>query len=172
MKIKQLAEDFRVTELLTPTLGDGPYIVFTLTKKGMGTLDAVQKLADIWKVPSRFIGFAGLADKHAVTTQYCSVKNVSKDGIANTQTNNLTLKVLGTAPDPVRVGVHTANQFSIVVREIDALPEKKTVFLNTFGDQRFSTHNAAITKALILADYLTAVKHILETHPPAQDLIV
>lgn len=168
MKIKQVPEDFIVEEQLTPAISEGPYTLFTLTKKNTSTLDAVQELASFWRVSPNNIGYAGLKDKHAVTTQHCSVKGVSADRINKTTLHNITVKTIGTSTRPISLGTHTANTFTIVVRDILEVPDRKTTFLNTFGDQRFSTHNAAIGKAIVQADYQTAIKHVLDTNTPAK----
>lgn len=169
MHIKQVPEDFVVEELLTPSLAPGPYTLFTLTKKNTSTLDAIEQLAHAWRVPTHAIGYAGLKDKNAITTQHCSVKGVSAERITKTILHNITLTVLGTSNTPISLGAHTSNKFTITVRDITSVPDRKTTFLNTFGDQRFSTHNAVIGKAIVQGDYQTALKHVLDTNTPARD---
>ena len=74
-KIKQIPEDFSVEEL-TETLpsGHGDFCLYLLKKKGSTTPDAIQRIQKSWKLDSRQISFGGLKDKHAVTSQFFSIK--------------------------------------------------------------------------------------------------
>ncbi|MBI4144929.1 tRNA pseudouridine(13) synthase TruD [Candidatus Woesearchaeota archaeon] len=162
MKLKQQPEDFIVDELFSFTPSNGPFTWFQLTKRGLGTLDALKLLTVAWNVPLKRFGFAGLKDKHALTTQVCSARGVPLSRIDDTRIANLEVKALGNAPEPVHLGHHQGNRFKIVARDIDSLPVPRTTFINYFGEQRFSTHNAAIGKAIVKGDYRKAVENILE----------
>ena len=78
-KIKQLPEDFSVEELTnTVPLGYGDYSFYLLRKQGVTSPDAIYKIKNAWKLDARQISYGGLKDKHAVTTQYISIKNGPK----------------------------------------------------------------------------------------------
>ncbi|HSU73216.1 MAG TPA: tRNA pseudouridine(13) synthase TruD [Candidatus Binatia bacterium] len=154
MRIKQQPEDFTVEELSPQPLGAGEYTWFTLKKRNLGTLEALHALAERWHVPFKRFGFAGLKDKHAVTTQVCSFKGVVKDF----KERDMEIRVVGTSDIPVSLGSHRGNAFTIVVRDLEQAPQHKHVFINYFGEQRFSTNNAAIGKAIVKGDYAKAVE--------------
>lgn len=162
MKLKQLPEDFVVDEVLRFTPGEGPFAWFRLTKRGLGTLDALKLLTAAWNVPLKRVGFAGLKDKHAVTTQTCSVRGVPLSRIDDTRITDLDVKAIGNAPEPVHLGKHEGNRFKIVARDIETLPVPRTTFINYFGEQRFSTDNSSLGKAIVKGDYREAVELIME----------
>jgi len=79
MIIKRHPEDFSVEEILTSEAGrrisarPGRHALYRLTKRGLGTDEAIEAAARALGVPDDAIGYVGLKDKHALTTQYVSV---------------------------------------------------------------------------------------------------
>jgi len=159
MKIKHTPEDFVVQETgqLQPS-GNGPYCWFTLKKRGHTTLGALERIGRKLGVPLKAFGYAGSKDRQAVTTQTCSVKGKL---ITHLEIDGITADGLGQHERPVGLGTHTGNQFTITIRDLETLPTIPTRFLNLFGDQRFSTHNVAIGKAIVKKDFKTAIETIL-----------
>src|SRR5882757_6626984 len=75
MKLKRLPEDFEVEELPIVEGGErGRFAFYRLTKRGLGTLEAVEAICRRWNVAGRRIGYGGLKDRHAVTTQYLTIE--------------------------------------------------------------------------------------------------
>lgn len=80
MIIKRYPEDFFVEEILTPEAGrsisaeTGACTLHRLTKRGLGTDEAVERVARTLRVPVEEIGYVGLKDKHALTVQYISIE--------------------------------------------------------------------------------------------------
>jgi tRNA pseudouridine13 synthase len=71
--IRRAPEDFVVEEIPAyPPSGRGEHLHLTFTKRGLTTQDAVTALARALDVDPRDAGFAGMKDKHAVTTQAAS----------------------------------------------------------------------------------------------------
>ncbi|MEM2916643.1 MAG: tRNA pseudouridine(13) synthase TruD, partial [Candidatus Woesearchaeota archaeon] len=164
MKLKQVPEDFIVKEISTITPEkEGEYTYFLLKKKNYTTLGALQQLALALNTPLNWFGCAGNKDKVAVTEQVCSVATIAPASLKSLVFDNLWLEPLGKGSKPVSLGDLKGNHFEITVRDIDALPEPKTRFINYFGEQRFSTHNAAIGKALVKRDFQQAVALLLES---------
>jgi len=66
--------DFVVEELpaYEPS-GAGDHLYVLLEKRGMNTRDAALAIARTARVPERDIGYAGMKDRHGVTTQWLSV---------------------------------------------------------------------------------------------------
>jgi tRNA pseudouridine13 synthase len=168
MKLKQVPEDFivRETTSITPQK-EGEYTYFVLKKRDYTTLKALQVLSQALRTPLSWFGCAGNKDKVAVTEQVCSVATIPPESLLSLSLNDIELKPLGKGNKPVSLGDLKCNEFEIIVRDIDKLPEQKTKFINFFGEQRFSTHNSAIGKAIVKRDFKQAVALILVTKSEA-----
>jgi tRNA(Glu) U13 pseudouridine synthase TruD len=165
MRVKQVPEDFIVEELHSrKPAGSGQFSWFILRKRGVGTLEAARTLARHWNVQLKDIGFAGLKDAQAITTQVCSVKRVP-DVRVPFDDGFITTTFLGYDTEPVTLGSHAGNRFSITVRDIERGPVVPARFINYFGDQRFSVNNAGVGKAIVKGDYATALALVLDTEP-------
>ena len=155
-KIKQVPEDFIVEEIFNFNNKTGPYGIFKLTKKNYSTTSAVRIISRILRIPLKNIGFAGMKDKVAVTTQLISIKNSKKE----IRISNLSTEFLGISDEPITLGSHEGNHFEIIVRNITKKPELKEKFINYFGEQRFSKSNIEIGRAIIKKDWKKAVELI------------
>ena len=121
MKLRRLPEDFEVEELAEVALGGGPFALYRLTKRSLGTPEAVQAVRKRWKLPPDSISFGGLKDRHAVTRQAFTVPLAHETDVAG---------CLGWAGDgyavlgatrhgrKLRPGSHRANRFVLRVREL------------------------------------------------------
>ena len=163
MRVKQVNSDFIVDELSQYTLGEGQFTIFELKKENLGTIDAAKSLSKAWHIPLKWIGYAGLKDKRAITKQVCSAKNVSRESVENLKLNGIDLKFLGYSSAPMSIGMHKGNAFKITVRDIDGLPRLKKKFINYFGEQRLSTRNPDIGRSIVLGDYKKSVSMFLHT---------
>ena len=147
MIIKHTPEDFVVEETTeAKPSGDGPYCWFTLQKRNENTIFALQKIGRAIGAPLKAFGHSGNKDKQAVTTQTCSVKGKN---IARLELGTITATGIGQSDAPVSLGSHTGNRFTITIRDLTTRPAVPTRFLNLFGEQRFSTSNSAIGKAIV-----------------------
>ncbi len=168
MKLKQVPEDFVVKEITNVVPGkDGEYTYFLLKKRDYTTLKALQQVAAAVRTPLKWLGCAGNKDKIAVTEQVCSIASVSPESLRSLALKDIALVPLGRGAKPVSLGDLKGNAFEIVVREVEKLPVKKTQFVNFFGEQRFSTHNAAIGKSIVKRDFKEAIALILATKSEA-----
>ena len=105
MKIKQIPEDFVVEEIINLKLEEGPYFYYKLVKKNWNTLDVVREVKSRLKV--RDVGYAGLKDKYAVTTQYISVKKK-----INFNLKDVEFEFLGTGKTRIYKGMLEGNKFN------------------------------------------------------------
>lgn len=114
---------------------EGPYTLFLLKKKGMNTKDAIKTVAEKSGVSREKIGYAGLKDKFAVTSQYVTIKNFSKP----LRLKGLELKRAGSTNRHISVGDLTGNRFSITLHGVQLKTREKfrVKFPNYFGPQRF-----------------------------------
>ena len=170
-KIKQLLEDFVVRELSSIELGSGQYSYFFLKKTNYATLDALQILANKFKIPLKNFGFAGNKDKRALTEQKISIFKGKKD-FEQTRFNNIELRFLGNGKKPISLGELEGNEFTITIRnltddgikKIRSIQDKKLKIPNLYGPQRFSKNNQFIGKAIIKREFKKATELILENN--------
>ena len=74
MKLKCQPEDFRVEELpLVSPAGAGRYTFYRLTKRNIGTIEAIEAICRRWNLAGRRVSYGGLKDRHAVTIQYLTI---------------------------------------------------------------------------------------------------
>ena len=117
MKLKRLPADFQVEELLSPrlTTGVGPFALYRLTKQSLGTLEAVAAICRHWKLPRAAIAFAGLKDRHALTTQHATILQGPRRGFQQT---NLALEYVGQLAQHIHASQIEVNRFVVVVRDL------------------------------------------------------
>jgi tRNA pseudouridine13 synthase len=74
--------DFQVEELpLYSFSGQGDHTYFLVEKAGLGTMQAVNDLADALNIRRVDIGYAGLKDARAITRQWMSVEHIAPEKI-------------------------------------------------------------------------------------------
>jgi tRNA pseudouridine13 synthase len=148
-RFKLAPQDFVVDEDLgyEPT-GEGEHIWIQVRKTGCNTRDLADRYAEMLGVHSKDIGYSGLKDKNAVTTQWFSIRQPLATELppelAQIEGTELLRSVR--SDRKLRIGSHRSNHFDIVLREVCG--ERKTVevqlaeivrrgFPNYFGEQRF-----------------------------------
>lgn len=147
MKLKQSPDDFVVEELTAVTPGpSGEFAFYRLDKTGWTTPDAVAAVRRRWDLDARRVGYGGLKDRHARTSQYLTVfrgprRNLSHERIA--------LTYLGQVLEPYSSRDIRANRFAVSLRALRsdelepmhaAVREVNVAGLpNYFDDQRFGS---------------------------------
>ncbi len=192
-RLKRYFEDFCVEEIdfngqvleiqpfansWTETLITGEpskYIKFIVQKKGLSTFDVVNILAASLRIPRHMVGYAGLKDKRAITTQHMTVPSRAADNLRFLRLSKIEVRNAHYVKTSLRIGDLWGNQFTIVLRDIerdssmvyDALNSlAKQPILNYFGVQRFGvtrpqTH--LVGKSMIKKDYETAIRIMIAT---------
>jgi tRNA(Glu) U13 pseudouridine synthase TruD len=164
MKIKTIPEDFIVEEIIDLDFNiEGRYFYYKLTKKNWNTADVIKRIKQISN--SKNVGYAGLKDKFAVTTQYLSVNK--KIFI---ELKDLKLELVGRGNKSIYIGMLNGNEFTITLRELEReilLPEK---ILNLYGPQRFGSGNDKIGKLLVTKKFKEACD-ILGLHSEINDFV-
>ncbi|MDD9954140.1 MAG: tRNA pseudouridine(13) synthase TruD [Candidatus Woesearchaeota archaeon] len=155
MRLKTTPTDFIVVEQAEHKVEEGPYTLVQLTKTNMTTEAALQALQKYTKVPRRFIGYAGTKDKIAVTTQYVTVK-CTPDALNNFTHDAIQLEVIGTVKEPLVLGMLDGNHFEIIARDCEQKPTERTQIPNYFDEQRFSTSNVAVGRAIVQGKFKEA----------------
>ncbi len=147
MKLKCLPEDFRVTELTDRvTNGRGPFALYRLTKKSLGTPEAIDAILKRWNLARQQVSYGGLKDRHAVTEQFITIKYGPRNDQMQT---NLELNYLGQTDRPFDAADNIGNRFEIVMRSLSddevarAIQAINDVTINGvpnyFDDQRFGS---------------------------------
>jgi tRNA pseudouridine13 synthase len=177
MKLKRLPEDFQVEELCTVSpSSQGRFTLYRLTKRGLGTLEAVEAIARRWNVASRRISVGGLKDRHAVTVQYLTIV---EGPLRPIRQSNVDLEPLGYLPYPYGPQHFRGNRFRLVVRDLDregadlATARLECVsrdgLPNYFDDQRFGSvgHSGQfIAQAWLAGDHEHALRLALAEPNP------
>jgi tRNA pseudouridine13 synthase len=159
MKIKQVPEDFIVKEKINLKLEEGSYTYFKLKKTNWNTITAVKEIAKKLNTKEKFLNYAGIKDKNAITEQVISAYNISKNKLESLSIEGLDIEVIGTGKERVHTGLLVGNEFNIVIRDLDEVNEDKISFIpNYFGEQRFGINatNHLAGKAIIKKDFKKA----------------
>jgi tRNA pseudouridine13 synthase len=195
MTIRRTPEDFRVNEVLADSIARAivperrpthTHAIYRVTKASLTTPEAASRLAGALGVRSSAIEYAGLKDKHAVTTQHFSAhfdrEEIAGSAPAAATAGGMSAERLGWLDRPLDSSAIERNEFEIVVRDLTpersrrmsararALslgdPADSLVIVNYFGDQRFGSarhgHGFA-ARALALGDFETALKLLIGT---------
>jgi tRNA pseudouridine13 synthase len=143
----------------------GAFHLLKLTKRNVSTLEALRVISRHLKIPLKKIGFAGLKDKFAITSQYITVPDEFSvpQRFCLVQTGSgwrkckeipcgatyIFLERVGKSKEPLTLGRLRANRFTIVVRNFEKSQREKFYrnyevvkrygFPNYFGEQRFGS---------------------------------
>lgn len=150
--IRQQPAHFRVDEQLPfEPAGEGGHTFLLIEKTGSNTDWLAGQLARYAGVDSVAVGYAGLKDRHAVTTQWFSIKLEGLDEPDWDQFNADNCRILKRSKHTKKLkrGVLAGNQFSLLLTDIEGdtarweqnLERIKTAGVpNYFAQQRFG-HN-------------------------------
>jgi len=179
MKLKRQAEDFQVEELPLVTGGNrGRFVFYRLTKRGMGTLEAVEAICRRWNLAGRRVSYGGLKDRHAVTIQYLTIFEGPERSLHE---SSFDLEPLGRLEYPYAPAHFQGNRFVVVLRALSAPALEKAMIAidqlprdglpNYFDDQRFGSvgfGGGFIGQAWLVGEHERALKLAL-VEPNASD---
>ena len=167
-------EDFIVEELpLYDPSRTGTHTYFAIRKRNLSTIEAINRIARELQVHTRDIGYAGLKDKNAVTTQVLSVEGVTPERVLRIEQPAIEVLWAERHTHKLRVGHLRGNRFKLTLRDPshETLTQIKTVMdrlvtegvPNRFGVQRFGNKNDShlIGKALVKSDWEAVKCYIL-----------
>jgi tRNA pseudouridine13 synthase len=177
MKLKRQLEDFQVEELPAVSPSErGRYMFYRLTKRGLGTIEAIEAICRRWNLSSRRVSYGGLKDRHAVTIQYLTVLDGPRRSMHE---SSFDLEPIGQLAHPYGPQYFRGNRFAIVVRDLtreraaqamvqieqaasDGMP-------NYFDDQRFGSVGVSgqfIGHVWLKGDHETALRLALAEPNP------
>jgi len=176
-RIKVCDADFVVEEIpLYAPCGEGEHTYITFQKEGLSTFSAVNRIARALGVEPRSVGYAGLKDAHAVTTQTISVGRVEPERARELDLPGIRVLEVSRHTNKLRLGHLRGNRFTIRVRDVseDSLPAARAILdalgrqgvPNFFGEQRFGLRGDThlLGQALVRGDAKTLVTQLVG-HP-------
>lgn len=145
---KAVPDDFRVQELAGfEPAGEGEHLYLCLEKTELATPEVAEWLAKALGVPAVAVGYAGMKDKRAVTTQWFSV-HTPHDARALPGRSGVKVITSTRHQRKLRRGQLAGNSFCIRLREVagESWPEQLATVRergvpNYFGPQRFGVDN-------------------------------
>lgn len=157
--IKSRPQDFIVVEELgfEPS-GEGEHLFLQVEKSGLSTPELVARISRDYSIHPRHIGFSGMKDKNALTTQWLSLHlpGQKADPQVSVGDDYRVLRALRNR-SKLRRGSHKSNFFRVCIRAIDDLPAASREQLeaiasrgmaNYFGAQRFGRRQDNVEQAL------------------------
>jgi tRNA pseudouridine13 synthase len=161
-RIRTEIDDFVVDEQLgfEPT-GDGEHVFLHIEKRGENSERVAQQLVRYAGVPKVAVGYAGMKDRNAITTQWFSVHLPGMEAPNWRGFESETVRVLASCRHnrKLKKGALTGNCFRITVRGLTACHESLLQRLNSvaeqgvpnyFGPQRFGRDGRNVAKAIAL----------------------
>ena len=174
MRLKGVQTDFRVTELLSDEAaikGPGPLQLYRVTKRGLTTFEAADRLAREAGVDRSSVCYAGLKDKDGITGQYMTVEGGNP---VKLKEPGLAIFHAGGAVRALNSQDSVGNAFEITVRDLAGddmrrirvnIEEVKRLGLpNYFDDQRFGClrHGQGfVARRLIVGDPESVLRVLL-----------
>ncbi|MCD6171950.1 MAG: tRNA pseudouridine(13) synthase TruD [Thermoplasmata archaeon] len=145
-KIKEEAEDFIVEELpLYPKPAKGKFVVAMVKSKNWEMNRLIERIAKNLRISYKAVGYAGIKDKRAITTQIMSFA-APIEKVLNLRIPDVEVSILYKTNKPVTHGKLLANKFEIVIKNIEDGDKFKKIleelasikgYPNFFGVQRF-----------------------------------
>ena len=119
--------DFIVNELLPLEFtGEGEHLWLHIQKSGMNTAYLAKLLSEWADIPLRDVGYSGLKDRHALTTQWFSLRIPKKQWpdcefapVDISANESVTILEQQWHNKKLNRGTHRANQFIITLRDIE-----------------------------------------------------
>ncbi len=128
-----------------------------MQKVELTTWDMIAAFAEYLAIPAQKIGYAGLKDKHATTTQYISVESKHEYALKNFTHKQIKILDRVRHSHSIRMGDLSGNRFSINLYDVDAIDAgkiekiarkiEKNGLPNYFGYQRFGRDANSIEQA-------------------------
>ncbi|MCW8936267.1 MAG: tRNA pseudouridine(13) synthase TruD [Gammaproteobacteria bacterium] len=158
-RLKAQNSDFRVDEIMpVETSGEGEHLWLLIEKDGSNTDWVAQQLAKFCGLKSMAVSYAGMKDRHAVTTQWFSLHLPGMDNPDFSELADDEFKILKMSRHnrKLKRGALSGNRFKIRITElsgdIQLLEEKLRLIVqqgvpNYFGKQRFGRDMGNIYKA-------------------------
>ncbi|HHZ87879.1 MAG TPA: tRNA pseudouridine(13) synthase TruD [Chromatiales bacterium] len=158
--LKKSPHDFHVDEILgfEPDR-DGEHRLLLVRKSGWNTEDVVRLLSTRYGVSIRDIGYSGLKDRQAVTTQWFSLQLPAREPEPDNIDTGVEVLAVHLHRRKLRRGAHQGNRFTLALRDCDVDDAELAQRIecirqggvpNYFGDQRFGRNHSNLGRAIAL----------------------
>jgi len=184
-RIKERPEDFIVEEInelgeasvlllrgqnapMDPE-GSGEFLWVVLEKRDWATVDAVNRISRVLKIPVKYVGFAGTKDKRAVTGQWISLRGVKWKDLRKLDLKDMAFHTPVYMKGRLRLGHLDANKFTIRIRGASGKIPHVTWFPNYFAHQRFGSYRFVshiVGRHIIRGEWEDAVRTYLTYASP------
>jgi tRNA pseudouridine13 synthase len=157
--IRTEPEDFQVEEIpLVEPDGEGNHLWLEIEKRGANTNWVAEQLARAAGVKSRDVGFAGMKDRHGITSQWFSIgtQEASNDSWEDWSVEGVSILQAHRHGRKLRRGALAGNRFRIIVRQFHGDTENLLERIeaaslrgvpNYFGPQRFGHGGRNVERA-------------------------
>ncbi|CDK25679.1 unnamed protein product [Kuraishia capsulata CBS 1993] len=167
---------------LVHTLGPKKdYLHFDMYKENKETMEVAALLGKLFKIPSKWIKYAGTKDRRAVTVQRLSVEKLGVERVngLNKMLKGIRLGGFAYADSALSLGDLQGNAFVITIKDVQCVKEGQSIevavkssleslkakgFINYFGMQRFGTFSIStheVGTQLLKANWKQAVNMLL-----------
>ena len=158
-RLKTQNSDFKVDEIMPIELsGEGEHLWLKIEKDGSNTDWVAQQLAKLVGLKSMAVSYAGMKDRHAITTQWFSMHLPGMDDpdFSLLQTDEFKILEQHRHDKKLKRGALSGNRFTLRITELDgdldALEQKLHKIKqfgvpNYFGEQRFGREMGNLFKA-------------------------
>ena len=146
-KFLQNEEDFIVEEQPIEFSNSGNFVVLEIKKQNCDTWELIDRLSKFLGIFSNEIGYAGLKDKRATTTQYITIPKKYSKELKNFKSKKIEIKEICLHNKKLNIGDLEGNRFKINLHEVEKtyiFQIEKIIKLiskfgmpNYFGYQRF-----------------------------------
>jgi tRNA pseudouridine13 synthase len=160
--LRAAPEDFLVEEVLGyAASGAGEHVMLTVRKRERNTHEVARALARLAGVPQMAVGYAGLKDRNALTTQHFTVQLPGRDAPDWSTLQDGSLEILASQRHDrkIRRGALRGNRFRIRVSAVGGdrdLAERRLQTIreagvpNYFGSQRFGRDGSNLDRVAAL----------------------
>lgn len=161
-QIRTTPDDFQVDELPAfEATGEGEHLLLEIRKRDANTLHVAKRLAQWASLPEMAVSYAGMKDRHAVTTQRFSVHLPKRVAPEIALLDDAEMQVVSSTwhNRKLQRGALAGNRFKLVLRNVDGEPAAISARLqqiaerglpNWFGEQRFGRDGGNVPAALAM----------------------
>jgi tRNA pseudouridine13 synthase len=140
--------DFIVEEIPSRIFnGSGNYLILKIKKEWLSTWDLLSEIGEAFGIDEHKIGYAGLKDKNATTTQYISIPLVKEKYLKEFKHRNIEILEVTKDKAGLSIGDLLGNKFTITLKDVkkESLIDIYSILAkiqkhgipNYFGYQRF-----------------------------------
>ncbi|MEA5124403.1 tRNA pseudouridine(13) synthase TruD [Xanthomonas floridensis] len=178
--MRSTPDDFQVDELpaFEPS-GEGEHLLLTIRKRGQNTAYVAKVLARWAGIAEMGVSYAGLKDRHAVTTQRFSVHLPKRVAPDLATLDDAQMQVIDNTwhNRKLQRGALLGNRFVLTLRQVqgerDAIEQRLQAIAargipNWFGEQRFGRDGGNVASALAMFGHVQHADGSLAPAPPSK----